>query len=81
MNKNDELDTQIKGGAFPLAESQNEVLEALSKKYWEASSELSKSNFSSRWDQMRAIRKLSQLGLALHSAGEAYSAINIARCI
>ncbi len=81
MKKNDELDQQIKGGAFPLAESQNDVLEALSKKYWEASNELVNANFSSRWDQMRAIRKLSQLGLALHSAGEAYSAINIARCI
>ena len=79
--KNDDLDIQIKNTADLLRDTAEDNLQALQNAYWAASKELADSSFTTRWDQMKAIRKLSQLGLALHAAGEALSAINEARCI
>ena len=80
MPKNDDLDIQIKNAADLLRDTAEDNLKALQNAYWSAHKDLADSSFTSRWEQMNAIRKLSQLGLALHAAGEAYKAINTARC-
>ena len=54
-------------------------LDELRTQYWDAHSALATETFSHWSDQDAAIRKLSQLGLALEAYGKAYSAMNIAR--
>lgn len=70
----------IKTVATSRADSINTQLEEMAKEYWDIHAALSVSPFSSRWEQYEAIARLSQLGLALHTFGKAYSAMNIARC-
>jgi hypothetical protein len=77
--KNDSLDLDIKATADALRDQAEANWEALSKAYWKAHRDVAETSFTSRWDQMRAIRKLSQLGLALHAAGEALSALSLTR--
>ena len=76
----DNLDNEIKAGCERFASKALVHFKELQSTYWDYSKELQESSFSSHWEQMEAIRKLSQLGLAVHAAGEAYKAINQARC-
>ena len=80
MTKNDNLHIDIKNKCCAYAQAAMDNIDTLKEAYWDYSKELQDTNFSSQWEQMKAIRKLSQLGLALHAAGESYSAINKARC-
>ena len=79
-SKRDNLNLEIKTGCESFANKAMEHLKELQNTYWDYSKELQESSFSSHWEQMEAIRKLSQLGLAVHAAGEAYRAMNKARC-
>lgn len=64
-----------------MREVAKDNLEAMEKAYWEAHNAVLKGRYPTRWEQIEAIRKLSQLGLALHAAGGAYKAINQVHCI
>ena len=75
-----ETANQIQTVAKSMAEDANEQLQKLQTQYWIASNNLNEAKFSSRFEQIEAIKKLSQLGLALDASAKAYSAINIARC-
>ena len=79
-SKRDNLNIEIKVECGIFANKAMDHLKELQSSYWEYTKELQESSFSSQWEQMEAIRKLSQLGLAVHAAGEAYKAINKARC-
>lgn len=78
--KNDDLHLDIKNKCKDYADAAMDNIDTLKAAYWDYSKEIQETSFSSHWEQMKAIRKLSQLGLALHAAGDAYSAINTARC-
>lgn len=75
-----EIANQIQTVAKSMADNANEQLQKLQQEYWDASNDLNEAKFSSRFEQIEAIKKLSQLGLALDASAKAYSAINIARC-
>lgn len=75
-----ETANQIQTVAKTMADNANEQLQKLQQEYWIASNDLNEAKFSSRFEQIEAIKKLSQLGLALDASAKAYSAINIARC-
>lgn len=70
----------IKATGKTFAETTFEHCEQMNAAYWKAHKELAETEFSSTHDQNEAVRKLSQLGLALHAARQAYSAINLVRC-
>ncbi len=72
---------QIQDTAKALTDNANEQLQKLQQQYWIASNNLNEAKFASRFEQIEAIKKLSQLGLALDASAKAYKAINIARCI
>jgi hypothetical protein len=76
----DKLNNEIKAGCEGFADKAMKNLGELQSTYWDYSKQLQEASFSSSWEQMEAIRKLSQLGLAVHAAGEAYQAINKASC-
>lgn len=80
MNMKNEIANQIQTVAKSMADNANEQLQKLQQEYWIASNDLNEAKFSSRFEQIEAIKKLSQLGLALDASAKAYSAINIARC-
>ena len=80
MNMKNEIANQIQTVAKSMADNANEQLRKLQQEYWDASNDLNEAKFASRFEQIEAIRKLSQLGLALDASAKAYSAINIARC-
>jgi|11_taG_2_1085331.scaffolds.fasta_scaffold82033_2 excinuclease UvrABC nuclease subunit len=71
---------QIQDTAKALTDNANEQLQTLQTEYWIASNNLNEAKFASRFEQIEAIKKLSQLGLALDATAKAYKAINIARC-
>ena len=75
-----ETTNQIQTVAKSMAEDANEQLQKLQTQYWIASNDLNEAKFASRFEQIEAIKKLSQLGLALDASAKAYTAINIARC-
>lgn len=75
-----ETANQIQTVAKSMADNANEQLQNLQFQYWIASKELNDAKFASRFEQIEAIKKLSQLGLALDASAKAYTAINIARC-
>lgn len=75
-----EIANQIQTVAKSMADNANEQLQKLQQEYWDASNDLNEAKFSSRFEQIEAIKKLSQLGLALDASAKAYSAINTARC-
>ena len=75
-----ETANQIQNVAKTMADDANEQLQKLQQQYWIASNDLKEAKFASRFEQIEAIKKLSQLGLALDASAKAYSAINIARC-
>lgn len=74
------MEQDIKAIGAQMRDVAEDNWQALSKEYWRLHKLVETESFSSRWDQMDAIRKLSQLGLALHASGEALSAINLVRC-
>ena len=71
---------QIQDTAKVLTDNANEQLQTLQTEYWNALTEVTNAKFASRFEQIEAIKKLSQLGLALDASAKAYKAINIARC-
>jgi len=71
---------QIKNVAKTMADDANDQLQKLQQQYWIASNDLNEAKFASRFEQIEAIKKLSQLGLALDASAKAYSAINLTRC-
>jgi len=71
---------QIKNVAKTMADDANDQLQKLQHQYWIASNDLNEAKFASRFEQIEAIKKLSQLGLALDASAKAYSAINLTRC-
>ena len=81
MNMTNKVENQIRTVALDLTDNANEQLMSLQKQYWIASNNLAEAKFASRFEQIEAIKKLSQLGLALHASSKAYSAINETRCI
>jgi cell division septum initiation protein DivIVA len=76
----DNLNNEIKAECERFASKALVNLKELQSSYWDYSKELQDASFSSHWEQIEAISKLSQLGLAVHAAGEAYKAMNKARC-
>ena len=74
------MDKDIKEIAEQMRDVAEDNWQALSAEYWRLHKLIETESFCSRWEQMDAIRKLSQLGLALHASGEALRAINIVRC-
>ncbi len=80
-NKRDSVEMQIRTLALDLTDNANEQLMSLQSQYWKASDSLSEAKFASRVEQIEAIRKLSQLGLALDASAKAYKAINTTRNI
>ena len=74
------MDKDIKALAEQMRDVAEDNWQALSAEYWRLHKLVETEGFASRWEQMNAIRKLSQLGLALHASGEALSAINTVRC-
>ena len=71
---------EIQDIAKSMTQNANDQLQDLHSQYWIASDNLREAKFSSRFEQIEAIKKLSQLGLALDASAKAYSAINVARC-
>ena len=71
---------EIQDIAKAMTQNANDQLQDLQSQYWKASDNLREAKFSSRFEQIEAIKKLSQLGLALDASAKAYSAINVARC-
>ena len=70
----------IQSQANALADSARTQLTALETAYWTAHKALAETSYRTSRDQREAMRKLSQLGLAVHEAGKAYSAISLVRC-
>ena len=54
--------------ANSMTQNSNDQLQDLQSQYWKASDNLRETKFASRWEQIEAIRKLSQLGLALDAS-------------
>lgn len=73
--------THIKDVGEKLASEQLAQFKALRAFYWSMHQEMSQKTFSSPTEQIEAVKKLSQLGLAMAEAEKAYSAINKVRCI
>lgn len=80
MNMKNQTANEIQDIAKSMTQNANDQLQDLQSQYWKASDNLREAKFASRWEQIEAIKKLSQLGLALDASAKAYSAINIARC-
>ena len=74
------LEAELKETMTKEAERLFKQLEDLRKSYWESLQELQTTGYSSKWEQMDDIRKVSQLGLAVVAIGKAYSALNAVRC-
>jgi len=55
-------------------------LKRLQAEYWSAHESLATTGYTSQWEQMEAIARLSQLGLAVHEYGKAVSAMNRLAC-
>lgn len=72
---------EVRDFASDLRDAHNDQFKALQAKYWELHLRLSEIRFDVRWDQIRAIKELSELGLALHGMAQAYRAVNKAACI
>jgi len=70
---------RIETTATEMREESSESLERMEKQYWTLHNEIAATPMS-RWEQHDAIARLSQFGMALYSAGKAYSAINKAHC-
>lgn len=66
--------------AKDYADEASNAVDSLHKDYWVLQAQISSATYISRWEQIEAIGKLSQLGLALQAAAKYYSAINLARC-
>ena len=88
MNKYQEQTAQAEAFAKEVRDFAKEVrtahdhsFQSLQTKYWELHARLSETRFDIRWDQIVAIKELSELGLALHGMAQAYRAINTAACI
>lgn len=75
------MDKEIKDLGTTLRDTAEDNWQEIHKEYWRLHKKLTTESFPSRWEQMKAVRKLSQLGLALHASGEALSALNSVRCI
>lgn len=71
---------EIQDIAKSITQNANDQLQDLQSQYWKASDNLREAKFASRFEQIQAIKKLSQLGLALDASARAYNAINTARC-
>ena len=84
-NNAGEFQNNLKSRANEMAESVNKQLAIMTNEYWEAITELQEmkddGDFSSKWEYLPLVKKVSQLGLALEQMGKAYSAINTVRCI
>lgn len=78
---NDNFDDKVRAHAAPFAEQLLSLRDSLQAEYWDLHDEISKTMFSGHQAQLRAMKKLGQLAGACHAIGEAYSAINTARCI
>ena len=74
------MDKDIKALAEQMRDVAEENWQALSAEWGRLHKRIETESFISRWEQMEAIRKLSQLGLALHASGEALRAIGMVRC-
>lgn len=59
----------------------NTELRRIEKEYWKLFRQLGKEEFPSRWESLQAIKELSELGIAMHELGKAYSSMNTAACI
>ena len=71
---------EIQDIAKSMTQNANDQLQDLQSQYWKASDNFREAKFASRFEQIEAIKKLSQLGLALDASAKAYNAINVARC-
>lgn len=74
------MEKQIMEICESSADRLREELDHAKAKYWELHKQIAEESFPSQWEQLDAIRRLSQLGLALHSLGKAYSAMSSGRC-
>jgi hypothetical protein len=72
---NQALTEVIKERATDMNESLRHEFDVMFNTYWAASDDLAKGSFKTRRDQIEAIRKLSQLGLALSEMQKALSAL------
>jgi len=77
----DEFAKDIRQFADKIRSAHNEQMEALQAEYWRLHNQLSEQRFRTRWDQITAIKELSELGLALHGMAQAYRAVSTAACI
>ena len=74
------LEKTLKTDGKEQAEILLEQLETVRGQYFAALKELQNTSYTSQWEQMPDIRKVSQLGLAVVELGKAYSAMNSVRC-
>lgn len=72
---------EVRDFAQEVRTAHDHTFQGLQAKYWELHARLSETRFDIRWDQIVAIKELSELGLALHGMAQAYHAINTAACI
>ena len=72
---NQSLVEVIKERSNDLNESLRQEFDVMFHTYWAASDDLAKGSFKTRRDQIEAIRKLSQLGVALSEMQKAISAL------
>lgn len=70
------VNEQVKNNVEHVKGCMSGNFDLLSSAYWRAHSELEVTEFKNRREQIEAVKKLSEIGLALHSLMQAESAIN-----
>jgi len=59
-----------------LRDAQKAQLDLVYDAYWESHKALAETSFSGKFEQLQAVKKLSELGLALWATKEAYNAMS-----
>lgn len=78
---NDITADDIRADYQPVANEMYTQFKKLQAEYWALHAKIGEAEFNHWTDQNAAILKLSELGIALKKFGDAYSAMNIVRCI
>ena len=78
-NYSDDMDKDIREMSSGFQRDSRDRLDEMMETYWEVSKQVSEGQFKSRLGQIKAINKLSQLGIALHATSEAVKALDAVR--